>query len=584
MISIKTSLPNINSEVEMTERLNTTASLMGHIQPPQGSMEAMEIQSSSNNMKELSLVQEEEYDDSKFDSKMEEKKSTSCKSALKTKSLNNDQNLDILKKSVSSSTYVDYKYENKQPENQENPENPDNESHFSPLVVIHNKNDDDDEDDSVDLDEENHAMKLRDEPSYKKHKRLFFPDDSFREKWEMVLAIMILYSCLWVPYYMAFSDDNNQNVITLVIDGVSDIVFFIDLLINFNSAFYNEADILVVKRSKIVKEYMKLWFWLDAVSAIPFSFIIEYQNTDKNLKFQKLIKLTRLIRILKMIKERNRLLKYLNKILRFSSGRAESLLGPIVIMACFCHISACFYYMICLAEDNPTNWISYYQDKDNNEKYLTAFYWVTQTVVTTGYGDIPCVTAYEQMFSIAIMFIGVLVYSFCVGSLSNFLINLDEQNEAFNDRLVTLYSMKHYYNLDFFFCKRIERFLRFGKKTIIQEQQKSFLLELPKNLKIELSSIIYKNYIDGIEFFKNKPKRFLAFICPYLKTIKISKDDFVFDEGDRANEIYFIKTGRIAMVIKKYNNFKVMKILQGNYFGDVIFILHFCDINIIVIL
>ena len=224
-----------------------------------------------------------------------------------------------------------------------------------------------------------------------------------------------------------------------------------------------------------------------------------------------------------------------------------------------------------LAEDLPDTWIVNYHDSPDNEKYLASFYWVTQTVVTTGYGDVPCITTLERLFAICLMFIGVLVYSFSVGSLSNFLITLDEQNEAFNEKLMSLYSMKHRYSLDFFLCKRIERFLRYGKKIQIREEQKSFVLELPKNLKIELSAIIYKNLIDGVEFFTNKPKRFMAFVCPYLKSIKFKKDDIVADEGDRANEIYFLKSGSVALVLKQYDNFKFMKIAQGNYFGEVIF-------------
>lgn len=227
-----------------------------------------------------------------------------------------------------------------------------------------------------------------------------------------------------------------------------------------------------------------------------------------------------------------------------------------------------FYFLLSSSEGVRENWLSAVND-DPGEQYLVAFYWVTQTVVTTGYGDIPCKTTYEKMFAIMLMFIGVLIYSYCLGSITNFIINLDETNEAFNQKLVTLYSMKHYYNLDFLLCKRIERFLRYGKKQEVHEQEKDFLLNLPKNLKIELSAIVYKNLVSGIEFFKNKPRRFMAFICPYLKMIKLNKYDYVTDIGDQANEIYFIKKGEVFLVIKKHDNFKVLKIAEGNYFGEV---------------
>jgi len=63
----------------------------------------------------------------------------------------------------------------------------------------------------------------------------------------------------------------------------------------------------------------------------------------------------------------------------------------------------------------------------------------------------------------------------------------------------------------------------------------------------------------------------MAFVCPYLKSIKFKAGDIVVDEGDRANEIYFLKTGGVAIVLKQYENFKFMKVSEGYYFGEVTF-------------
>lgn len=512
---------------------------------------------------DLSLIKEDDYDDSKYSSPYRQgRKSHSPLESQISPKINKSQKKTLI------STGLDYEDINKEHikktnENNINIDNPVSNINLSKEI----KDEEDEESSGIDLEDEIYAEKLRQEPLYKENQCLIFPDDVFKEIWEIILALMILYSCLWVPYYMAFDIPTSNG--TTTVDVLCDIIFIIDILINFNSAFYDCQDVLVINRGEIAKEYIKFWFWLDFISALPFSFIIEYSYADKSFRFQRLTKLTRFIRFFKMIKERNKILKYVNKVLKISSGGAENLLGPVVFMTLFCHITSCFYYMMCVYEEGPDTWINYYIDKEDNEKYLTTFYWVTQTVVTTGYGDIPCKTAYEKMFAIGVMLIGVLVYSFCVGSITNFLINLDEEHEIFNEKIITLYSMKHYYDLDFFLCKRIERFLRFGKKTQIQEQQKNLLMELPKNLKIELSAIMYKNLIVGIEFFKNKPKRFLAFICPYLKLIKINQEDYICDEGDRANEIYFIKSGTVAIVLKNFDNYIVYSFQQGDYFGEV---------------
>lgn len=47
----------------------------------------------------------------------------------------------------------------------------------------------------------------------------------------------------------------------------------------------------------------------------------------------------------------------------------------------------------------------------------------------------------------------------------------------------------------------------------------NLLNELPLNLRIELSVIMHQNLVSGIEFFKKKPARFIAFIGPFLKIV-----------------------------------------------------------------
>ena len=82
---------------------------------------------------------------------------------------------------------------------------------------------------------------------------------------------------------------------------------------------------------------------------------------------------------------------------------------------------------------------------------------------------------------------------------------------------------------------------------------------------------MYKNLVKGIEFFENIPKlkRLLVSLGPCLKLIKIEKDEIIFNEGEYANEMYFIKSGEIGLILPKYKNFCFHSIEKGRYFGEV---------------
>eukprot|EP01017_Pseudomicrothorax_dubius_P011259 TRINITY_DN14181_c0_g1_i1.p1 TRINITY_DN14181_c0_g1~~TRINITY_DN14181_c0_g1_i1.p1 ORF type:complete len:528 (+),score=96.67 TRINITY_DN14181_c0_g1_i1:60-1586(+) len=53
-----------------------------------------------------------------------------------------------------------------------------------------------------------------------------------------------------------------------------------------------------------------------------------------------------------------------------------------------------------------------------------------------------------------------------------------------------------------------------------------------------------------------------------LGLIKLGKGEFIFMEGDPAEEMFFIKSGKVAAVIPEHDNFKFMKIKIGGFFGE----------------
>lgn len=78
------------------------------------------------------------------------------------------------------------------------------------------------------------------------------------------------------------------------------------------------------------------------------------------------------------------------------------------------------------------------EEADNYQLYMTAYYWVTQTVVTVGYGDIALNNNAERVISCFLMVIGVFFYSFMIGNFSSMLANYDDKSSIYNKKLDTL--------------------------------------------------------------------------------------------------------------------------------------------------
>lgn len=47
-------------------------------------------------------------------------------------------------------------------------------------------------------------------------------------------------------------------------------------MINLNTGYYKKGH-LIMRRSKIIRRYLKTWFVLDLIAAFPYSWIVEAQ-------------------------------------------------------------------------------------------------------------------------------------------------------------------------------------------------------------------------------------------------------------------------------------------------------------------
>jgi potassium voltage-gated channel Eag-related subfamily H protein 2 len=65
------------------------------------------------------------------------------------------------------------------------------------------------------------------------------------------------------------------------IDLIVDVMFLIDILINFRTTYVNKNDEVVSHPGKIAVHYFKGWFLIDMVAAIPFDLLLYGQENDE---------------------------------------------------------------------------------------------------------------------------------------------------------------------------------------------------------------------------------------------------------------------------------------------------------------
>ena len=129
-------------------------------------------------------------------------------------------------------------------------------------------------------------------------------DGWFKKLWDSMIVIMTFYTLLVTPFMMAFIDDDIDTII--IFESIMDIIFIIDVVLQFFIPYYNENEICVKNLYLIGYRYVSTWFVLDLAASIPGTLISMMlggtENTNRLGTINKAARLTKFYKILKFSK------------------------------------------------------------------------------------------------------------------------------------------------------------------------------------------------------------------------------------------------------------------------------------------
>ena len=270
---------------------------------------------------------------------------------------------------------------------------------------------------------------------------IIHPDSKGKSYWNIVVAILLIYTATVMPFALAFIDSQPYDS-WFVFDLVIDILFFIDVVVNCNTAYYNSEGTLVSSRIKIFANYIKSWLIIDLIACFPFEFFQDEKSSSDSstnsynniIRFARLPRLYRLLRISRVLKafKHYREVEIIEKIQDFLSIKHSIMRlfkSITTIMVCL-HIATCLWYYSSKVDGfSPDTWVvrDGYIDDDTGTIYITSLYWALTTFCTVGYGDINAKTVLEKILAMTWMLFGLFFFSFTISSLSSMLSNIDSK-------------------------------------------------------------------------------------------------------------------------------------------------------------
>jgi len=411
---------------------------------------------------------------------------------------------------------------------------------------------------------------------------LIYPDSSFKKYWDWLIFIVTFYFMIMCPFYIAYGGILPRYM--CILEFSLECIYFIDVIINFFLPFKDFNENLVLNQNYIIVNYLTSWFIIDLLSAFPSNTIYSISGTVYFNTFYKYVliysslRLIKLLKILKLIysqderKENEFRIKIMEK---FNLTPAEiRILKFTITLFISVHILSCLWIFI--ASVGTPNWMSYANLSLDQpfDTYVASVYFILTTIFTIGYGDILSISLTERVYNILIMGIGVLIYSFAVGSVSTLIFNYDIITKHYHKNLEILEDISRIYpNLDGALYLKLHKFIIYDYK-FNKTDKFTFIGDLPNKIKNELLYDMYKNMISNFTFFKYgfkfKSEDFNSKIVLKMRPVKLVKGDVIFRENDRVNELIFVKQGIISAQLTFDEKItKMFELRRNDHFGDV---------------
>lgn len=108
----------------------------------------------------------------------------------------------------------------------------------------------------------------------KSNELFIHPNSHLKFFFDFLNFFAAIYCITFLPLRMIFWGYSSMNF--FIIEAVVSLVFFADLMAGFFTAYYDFEENLITAVNKIVHHYLSSFFFWDLLTAIPFSFYIEY--------------------------------------------------------------------------------------------------------------------------------------------------------------------------------------------------------------------------------------------------------------------------------------------------------------------
>lgn len=403
----------------------------------------------------------------------------------------------------------------------------------------------------------------------------------------MIMVITLCVTLVILPVEVAFFTciPDRKNLAMKVITIMTDIVFMVDIGINFRTGYVSsKLDKLVLDPHSSAIHYLKTWFVIDLLSTLPIDYIYQLWNDGTiasgslflTLRILRLTKLLSLLRLLRVA----RLVRYIYKLEELIGVDIKliSMINLIVMIIFFCHWNGCMQFIAACLQGYPSDcWViadGLITFKGNVTVPLDAWTMYTRSIwralshaLGTGYGTSPPINNTDIWMVNFSMLLGSSFYAVFIAQISSILMSMNVPGRKYNEMVAEVKQYMKFKHVPVYIQKRVLRYYEhkyqhkyFNENAILYDSA-----VLSPTLRKSILMHKCQTLLAKLPVLANASEEVLYNIMAKLQFEVYFPDDIIFQMGTRPEAMYFIERGKV----EEFRNDKmVYSITDGNYFGE----------------
>uniref|UniRef100_A0A8C7YA19 Voltage-gated delayed rectifier potassium channel KCNH4 n=1 Tax=Oryzias sinensis TaxID=183150 RepID=A0A8C7YA19_9TELE len=320
--------------------------------------------------------------------------------------------------------------------------------------------------------------------------------------WDWLILLATFYVAVTVPYNVSFTQHDDSVTAarsTIVSDIAVEMLFIIDIILNFRTTYVSQSGQVVYKGRSICIHYVTTWFFVDLVAALPFDLLYAFNITVVNPY------------CLNTVSCFGGWLHELGK--RLETPYINSTAG------------------------GPTV----------RSSYIAALYFTLSSLTSVGFGNVCANTDAEKIFSICTMLIGALMHAVVFGNVTAIIQRMYSRRSLYHTRMKDLKDFIRVHRLPQQLKQRMLEYFQTTWSVNNGIDANELLHNFPDELRADIAMHLNKDILQ-LPVFKGASRGCLRSLSLHIKTSFCVPGEYLIRQGDALHANYFVCSGSLEVL------------------------------------